>query len=262
MPNIRPFDFSVLLDPLLNETAWRTPLYRLGFDVTYIKSTPLSSSKSKAARLNEINMRLRLGEKSKFQRQGKTDKETGITLTGDDIIGDILQHNNAFIPIAISPHGRTSSLWNRHMYGTAAMDCPDFATDRIHAAAAYRLADSLRVPWGILNRANDIWRHEHEGCSFGGSYHAQTPTIWFEQEFGLVTSSAIASHLLRAHDKIKSKPAIRCVVTDDNRCVDHLLSRKEPVVLEADDNMVDDCSMSISSSCASGSAPHAVLTPS
>ena len=49
MPNIRPFDFSVLLDPLLNETAWRTPLYRLGFDVTYIKSTPLSSSKSNAA---------------------------------------------------------------------------------------------------------------------------------------------------------------------------------------------------------------------
>ena len=82
----------------------------------------------------------------------------------------------------------------------------------------------------------------------------------FEQEFGLVTSSAIASHLLRAHDKIKSKPAIRCVVTDDNRCVNDL--RKEPVVLDADDNMVDDCSMSVSSSCASGSAPHAVLPPS
>ena len=132
MPNwlvdlsIRPFDFSVLLDPLLDETAWRTPLFRLGFDVTYIKSTPLTSSKSKAARISDINMRLRLGEKSKFQRQGKTDTETGITLTGDEIIGDILKDNNAFVPIAVSPHGRTSSLWNRHMYGTTAMDCPDF----------------------------------------------------------------------------------------------------------------------------------------
>ena len=58
MPNIRPFDFSVLLDPLLDETAWRTPLFRLGFDVTYIKSTPLTSSKSKAARISDINMRL------------------------------------------------------------------------------------------------------------------------------------------------------------------------------------------------------------
>jgi hypothetical protein len=183
-----------------------------------------------AYHLHDINMRLRLGEKSKFQRQGKTDNETGITLTGDEIIGDILQHNMALIPIAVSPHGRTSSLWNRHMYGTTAMDCPDFSNNRIHAAAAYRLADSLRVPWGILKRANDIWRHEHEGSSFGGSYHAMTPEIWFEQEFGLITSSAIASHLLRAHSRNKSKATVRCLVSDDDRCEEHLNINDEPVL--------------------------------
>ena len=41
-----------------------------------------------------------------------------ISLTGDEIIGDILKQNMGFIPIAISPHGRTSGLYNRHMYGT------------------------------------------------------------------------------------------------------------------------------------------------
>ena len=191
LPNLRPFDISVLFDPLLDETAWRTPLYQLGFDVTYIRSTPLEpSSKSKAARISDIHMRLRLGEKGKFQRRGKTDKQTGISLTGDEIVGHILKQNMGFIPIAVSPHGKTSSLWDRHMYGTPAMDCPDFAKGRPEAAAAYRLADSLKVPWGVLKRANDIWRHEHEGCSFGGSYHAMTPEAWFDQEFGLVTSSA------------------------------------------------------------------------
>ena len=31
LPNLRPFDLSVLFDPLLNETAWRTTLLMLGF---------------------------------------------------------------------------------------------------------------------------------------------------------------------------------------------------------------------------------------
>ena len=96
-------------------------------------------------------MRLRLGEKGKFQRRGMTDKETMISYTGDEIIGEILKENMALIPIAISPHGHTSGLWNRHMYGTSPMPCPDFDAKRINAPAAYKLACSPKVPWGILD---------------------------------------------------------------------------------------------------------------
>ena len=126
LPNLRPFDYTTTFDPLLDETAWCTSLFQLGFDVTYVKSTPISTSKSRAARKTDINMRLLLllGERGKFQRRGKTDKQTMISLTGDEIIGDILKHNMGFIPIAISPHGRTSCLFNRHMYGTPVAPCP------------------------------------------------------------------------------------------------------------------------------------------
>ena len=80
-----------------------------------------------------------------------TDKETMISYTGDEIIGEILKENMALIPIAISPHGHTSGLWNRHMYGTSPMPCPDFDAKRINAPAAYKLACSPKVPWGILD---------------------------------------------------------------------------------------------------------------
>ena len=239
LPNLRPFDFSVLLDPLRGETAWRTPLFQLGFDVTYIKSEPISTSKSRAARKTDINMRLQLGEKGKFQRRGKTDKATMISLTGDEIIGDILKQNMGLIPIAISPFGRTSSLYNRHMYGTDAMPCPEFDKKRINAPAAYRLASSLKTPWGVLKRANDLWRHEHPDTSYSGSYRAMTPESWFDHEFGLITSSAIASHILRAYNKNKSTPPVRCRVSKECHCEDKLESWEAPIAVDA--SLEDDC---------------------
>ena len=246
LPNLRPFDYTTTFDPLLDETAWRTSLFQLGFDVTYVKSTPISTSKSRAARKTDINMRLLLGERGKFQRRGKTDKQTMISLTGDEIIGDILKHNMGFIPIAISPHGRTSGLFNRHMYGTPVAPCPEFDKKRIHAPAAYRLAASNKVPWNVLQRADDLWRHEHPNTSYSGSYHAMSPRRWFDHELGLITSSAIASHLIRAHNKNRAKPAVECLVSKECRCEDKLESWEAPVALAADD--LDDGCISIDDS--------------
>ena len=38
LPNLRPFDISILFDPLLDETAWRTKIHRVGIDVVFIHS--------------------------------------------------------------------------------------------------------------------------------------------------------------------------------------------------------------------------------
>ena len=102
------------------------------------------------------------------------------------------------------------------------LSCPEIDKKRINAPAAYRLASSLKTPWGVLKRANDLWRHEHPDTSYSGSYRAMTPESWFDHELGLITSSAIASHILRAYNKNKSKPAVRCLVSKECHCDDKL----------------------------------------
>jgi len=50
VPTIRPFDLSIKLDHLLSDSAWWSPLNRIGFDVYVISSNPSFSTKSKAAK--------------------------------------------------------------------------------------------------------------------------------------------------------------------------------------------------------------------
>jgi hypothetical protein len=83
-----------------------------------------------------------------------------------------------------------------------------------------------------------------------------TPSRWFDQEFGLITSSAIASHILRAHNKNRSKPAVQCCVSKDCHCDD------SPAVVEADMDVLDDVSIHSFSSSADAASPadHAVYS--
>ena len=210
LPGTRPFDISVLFDPLIDESAWRVRLLQLGFDVTIVSSKPVYSTSTRTARINEINLRLRKGEKDKFQRRGKTDRKTGITLTGDQIIGKILDQNMALLPIAVSPHGRIGSLFRRFLYGEDPMPLPDFCDTRPRAKEAARLVTSDRVPRGLLPRANFIWKKEHPECFYGGSYKAMDPWSYFNQQLGFVISTAISSHILRAHNKNQSNAPICC----------------------------------------------------
>ena len=83
---------------------------------------------------------------------------------------------------------------------------PPFSTDQINAKAAAELARSKKVPRGILNRANDIWRHEHPDEFYGNSYKAMDPKTYAVQQLGLITSTAIANHILRSYGKAKSRP--------------------------------------------------------
>ena len=90
---------------MLDETARRVPWNRLGFDVTCVTSRPKPNlSQPQAARHHELNLRLRQGEKRKFCRQAQTDTERQVTLSGDEVIGNIIENNMALIPTAVSPH--------------------------------------------------------------------------------------------------------------------------------------------------------------
>lgn len=130
LPRSRPFDLAVTFNHLLEETAWRTPLYKLGFDVVTIPSKPRLKPKTIAAQsIKEIKLRLRDGEKAKFQRRGKTDRETNVTLSGDGMIGEVLNLNMALLPVAIGPHGSCGSLFERLLYGVDALPSPQFALE-------------------------------------------------------------------------------------------------------------------------------------
>lgn len=203
---------------MTNESSWRVRLHKLGFDVTIVSSKPAYSTRTRAARIKEIDLRLRKGEKSKFQRRGKTDKSTKVTLTGDQIIGRILDQNMALVPIAVSPHGRLGSLFQRFLYGSDPMELPDFRSSRPRASDAAHLATSYKMPRGLLPRANAIWKAEHPECFYGGSYKAMDPWSYFDQQLGFVMSTALSSHILRAHNKNQSGAPVRCPGPADCDC--------------------------------------------
>ena len=147
----------------------------------------------------------------KFQRKGHTDKETKRTSSGDEIMGNIIRNDMGFVPISISPHGHPAgSLFERFMYGTAAIPISNFTDGRPNAEAASRVARSNKVPSGVLLRANEIWRRENPGSFYGTSYKAMDPMKYFQQQLGLIISKALSSHLIRAHNKNKSRRPLEC----------------------------------------------------
>jgi hypothetical protein len=101
LPRLNPFDVSIRLDHSLDTRCWQTPYTRIGFDVTLIHSTNSSSSSdSEAAQYNETDLCLRDGEKMKFARRSLgTNLITNKTLSADEVIVEILDTNNVFIPI-------------------------------------------------------------------------------------------------------------------------------------------------------------------
>ena len=67
-----------------------------------------------------------------------------------------------------------------------------------NAIRAAKLATSLKVPYNILQRANDLWRFKRPGEFFGGSYKAMNPKTYVNQQFGRLVCVANGSHINRA----------------------------------------------------------------
>ena len=122
---------------------------------------------------------------------------------------ELIEKNMALIPAMMIPHGQTGPLLNRLLY---VHDMPPHNTfkDRPHVQTCKQTARSARVPHNILGRANQLWRRDHPREFYGGLHKVMDPKSCFDQELGLVMSTAIASHLLRAHGKnIALKPTLQ-----------------------------------------------------
>ena len=69
-------------------------------------------------------MRLQDGEQKKFNQEAYTNNDSGVTLTGDEIIGEILTTNSALLPFTVTEFGQLGSLAQHFLYGTIdAMPC-------------------------------------------------------------------------------------------------------------------------------------------
>ena len=106
----------------------------------------------------------------------------------------------------------------RFLHGTEPFPADNFPKSRPHAKRADQLIWSIKMPHGILSRANAIWSQHHPNTFYGDSYHNMNPESYFEQNLGLVISTSISSHFLQAHNKLRYSKPVSCMDSNDCRC--------------------------------------------
>ena len=130
-------------------------------------------------------------------RQGTSNPSTQASLTGDQIIGELIRLTTLLIPAAISPHGRWGPLFHLFLFGTLAVEQKPFPLWRPNTSRMYRRITNHPCPRGIVPLAATQWkRKRHPGQLFyGHTYTAPTPKEYLLQKLGLVISNAIAIHV-------------------------------------------------------------------
>ena len=231
---VRPFDTHFNL-PLVSEDGhYRSRLSKIGFDmVTCNSDTCPSPSRGSDAKSNNIIASLISAEKSKFQRgrgsnTSRTDSSSQITLTGEQITGELLKNKMQLLPFAISPLGLFGPTINHFLYGTL----PNSSYKTLHnidqskfphASNMARQAFS-KTPSNILERADSIWKSKKHNYHFGGSYRSPDPSTYYTQVFGRTVCLANGSAGLAAiHALYESNDGpISASSLDDNQ-ITHLL---------------------------------------
>ena len=201
---IAPMDMSFNVSHSTGDSCFRCPLDKIGFDMTCIHNDICPDPTIPIAQYNNLNLQLEEGEQNKFQRsRGGTDPLTKESLSGDQIIGEIIDNNMALLPMAITPFGKFGPIANRFWYGTSAHIPPKLYTsrDKPNAIKAAKLSIEAKVPSGILQRANKVWRIRHPGKMYGASYKAMDPKTHTNQLFGRLVCTANGAHILRSMKK-------------------------------------------------------------
>ena len=159
VPTLKLFDLLIRLNHLLTQGTWQIPFARIGFDVVFIhsnKRAPLDPS-PEAASYYESDLSLREGEQKKFARsRGGTNAITGKILTPDEVIGEINDANQCFIPIAIEPHGEIGSTFRRFWDGSDPFLFPPLKNH------THRL-DELLFKLGLSRHSGTYWAKRTSG---------------------------------------------------------------------------------------------------
>ena len=170
---------------------------------------------------------LLLAEKSKFQRgrgsnTSRTDSSSQITLTGEQIIGELFDDNMQLLPFAISPLGLFGPTINYFLYGTPPpkdykilhnIDKSKFPNASNMARQAF-----TKTPSNILGQADSIWKKKQRNYHYGGSYKSPDPSTYYTQIFGRTICKANGSAGLAAIQSLyqsKNGPITASSLDDD-----------------------------------------------
>jgi hypothetical protein len=152
-----------------------------------------------------MDLRLRDGdgERMKFARsRGGTNPITARTVPPDDVIGEIISSNQAFIPIAVGPFGGFGSLFCCFIDDVNTLPLPTFPVNRPNALRAAKLATNYRTPYNVFGKADQKWKATSPSKCFNGSYLSQLPSTWANQKLGLATSTHLANHINNSLTKL------------------------------------------------------------
>ena len=116
-------------------------------------------------------------------------------------------HNNrkyGLLPIVITPYGMFGNIFERFLFGTDPLPLPDYS--KPHALKAAKTAISPDVPFGVLKRANTIWRSINAGETYGSNYKEMDPLSTTTKKLGRLICVANGEHLLHAIEKMDGEP--------------------------------------------------------
>jgi hypothetical protein len=124
-----------------------------------------------------MDLHLRDGERMKIARPRGGTKHCPTIVPPDDVISEILNSNQAFIPIEVGPFGSFG------FDNVTTLPLPTFSVDQPNASRAAKLATNHRTPYKVLGRADKKWRATNTNPSkcFDGSFLSQLPSTWAHQ---------------------------------------------------------------------------------
>jgi hypothetical protein len=139
------------------------------------------------------------------------------------VIGEILDANYSFIPFVIGPFGEMGDVFMRFWDGSVNPTPLAFPKERPNANEAATRAMSIDTPWNLLGKADNRWREDKGKIPFDGSYLSPLPSIWENQQLGLICCSQLANYINASFNHLRHEP-----------------SGSEEVLLDDDDTSLDD----------------------
>ena len=204
-------DFSFTPDPCLDyPEASQCPYGDVGFDITI--PPPLTFIPEEFDDESEIvtaraEIHLQNYERKKFMREGAADQITAHSLSGDEIIQQLLDSNKVLLPLPIDHLGRWGPIFHNFiLHHTPTQDIA-LPRTRLAAKAMLTRATNFPCPSGILHTATSCWRASNPTNRFYGFSHtAPTPVQYALQNFGLVITKSFGIHIRLASTRIGIRP--------------------------------------------------------
>ena len=215
---LRPLDvsFDIGTPTAANAAAYTCEYTTIGADVTISfaptrKIPNVANVKNIVTAIAEQHLQQR--ERGKLVRNKEDNPITHASITGEQVIGNLIRKGTVLIPAAICPHGAWGPMFENFLFHY--QPAQPLKIDPLTTPNAYtmhQMATTSPCPLGIIHTANAVWKRTRQRRFYGNSYTAPTPKEYTLGELGLGITKALASHLKKAEQHFGTHPKKRTVV--------------------------------------------------